>query len=918
MLEFNIKSAIHKKVIILILSLAALFIIALNILKNSETEKVKMLLKDEKNEHAVLLENSVRKLGEGLGAFTDDYSRWDEMLKFMKNHQDKWAETNIDAAFPTFNLQAFWLYDRRFQLKYSKITLKAPLTEILPVHEKKFREFIYSNPFCHFYAKTPVGILEISGTPVQPTDDLSRKSRPQGYLFAGRLWSQKQLQEISALISDNLSIEEAGSQTKGQGRNNDYLFIENSKKLPGWDKKAVAIIKARKEYPIYQKVISWACYQYLSMIIFTFVMLLCISVFLFYTVSHPLSAISGGLRTGAMGFLDKLKKRKDEFGELALLMEEFYKQKQILENEITNRENAESELRKIKDGLEVSVVKRTVELASVNKLLEREIEERKRVEKRLQDFHKRLTGAFFGNPDPINISRLSDGMVIDTNESFCRLTGYSKEELLGKSTLQLNLWVRPREREEMVERLLSNETVSNLETEFKTKEGSIKAVSISIAKMEYAEEKTLLFLIRDVTERKRAESDLLEYKQQLEGQIEQRNNKLCELNRSLSEQIGKVEKADTEMTDLLIFFKALLDTIPIPILIQDVNNRYTDCNYIAEEFFGMQKKELIESLSGGSSLISENNNGFRLTDSKSLNDRTIQKLESNVILPDGETRNVIIYRSLYKRKNDQPGGIITVIFDITERKKNEVKLLKTLEKEKELNDLKSRFISTASHQFRTPLATIQSSTDLLEMFGRKWPAEKCNEQLAIIQHQIQQMLELLNDVLTVSRAEAGKMEFQPSYYNLRQLCSTAINEAKSSANEFHSFTFNYKVSKENFYLDRKLMKYILSNLLGNAVKYTIKTGEIRLTVEKEGASLVIKVSDEGIGIPAKDMINLFEPFFRAENACNLPGTGLGLSIVKRSVELHGGEILCSSNVGEGTTFRVILPVKDYQGETESK
>ncbi|MGE5682465.1 MAG: CHASE4 domain-containing protein, partial [Bacillota bacterium] len=146
MLEFNIKSTIHKKVIFLLLSLAALFIIALNILKDSETEKVKMLLKDEENEHATLLENSVRKLGEGLYTFTDDYSRWDEMMMFMKNHQDKWAEINIYAAFPTFNIQAFWLYDKNFQLKYSKNTLKGTLSEILPVYDRKFREFIKANP----------------------------------------------------------------------------------------------------------------------------------------------------------------------------------------------------------------------------------------------------------------------------------------------------------------------------------------------------------------------------------------------------------------------------------------------------------------------------------------------------------------------------------------------------------------------------------------------------------------------------------------------------------------------------------------------------------------------------------------------------------------------------------------------------
>lgn len=912
MWKSEIKNKIHIKVLTLLLCLAAIFISALLILKNFENEKVQMLINDEKNEHAALLENSVEKLGEGLFSFADDYSRWDEMVRFIKTPEHNWARINIEAAFPIFNLQVVWVFDDNFMLKYNKSVLKNNYTGLLPVSNGEFRNLFKSNSLCHFYMKTPDGILEVCGAPVQPTGDLSRKTRPQGYLFAGRIWSQKHLREISALIKDSIRIYDAGNKISNPA-GNEHFFLENSKKLLSWDNKVTAVVTARKAYNILRKVYGWADVQYLSVILFTVVLLLCISVFLFFTVNYPLSVITKSLRTGSMGFLKKIKRRKDEFGELACLMEEFYSQKQTLETEIENRHTAEAELRKMKDELEARVINRTTELAEVNKQLEQEIIERNKARLELQQFHQRLTSAYFANPDSINISRLNDGLIIDANESFCRLTGFGKVELLGKTSLQLDLWVRPPDRVKLMERLLSDNSISSFETDFMSKDKTLKAVSISAAIMEYGEEKAIIFMIRDISGRKRMETELIEYKLQLEGLVAQRTDKLNELNKSLEEQLEKAEKTDSQITDLIIFFKALLDTIPIPMLIQDVNNTYTECNQAAEIFFGMPKSELIELLTSSNPLTP--GSSPNQTDARFLKDKAIQKFESKVILPGGRIRNVVIYRSAYKKNNQQPGGIITAVFDITDRKESEVKLLYNLEKEKELNELKSRFISTASHQFRTPLAIIQSSTDLLEMFGRKWKVEQYSEQLSIIQNQIRQMTELLNDVLTVSKAEMGKVEFRPSTLDLYQMCLDSFNAAKAIGREYHTFVFNYKLNQKNACLDRKLLVYILNNLLSNAVKYTVKKGEIRLEVAKEEGFLMLEVSDQGIGIPSKDMLNLFEPFHRSDNTCDLPGTGLGLSIVKKAVELHEGRIICNSSVDKGTTFKVLLPLIDPEQET---
>ncbi|MDP4192164.1 MAG: ATP-binding protein [Bacteroidota bacterium] len=628
-----------------------------------------------------------------------------------------------------------------------------------------------------------------------------------------------------------------------------------------------------------------------------------------------LTSIKNKLKTKLTGPLRRIQKGKNEASsELVKLTLEFNKQKLALENEIISKEKAEAELREIKNRLEDLVEKRTFELACVNNKLEKEIQERKNAEAALYCFHKKLTSSFFKNPESINISRLSDGLILDGNESFSRLFGFGVQELIGKSLVGLNLWCNPKDRERLVEQLLSNKAIRNFEADFLTKNKDKKTLSISAEIVEYGEDKAIVFAMRDITEKKITEIELIRYKNQLEDLIAKRTERLDELNNSLSEQIERAEKADNKVTDQIIFFKALLDTIPIPILIQGINKQFTECNSAAEEFLGISKEELLtdsnEYHSENPMTSEEKQESGSSENAKLLADGITQSFESKVIIKNGQIRNVVIYKSLFKRGDDQPGGTITAIFDISERKKIENELVRTLQKEKELGELKTRFVSTASHQFRTPLATIQSSSDLLKMYGRRWPEDKYYEQLNIIEAQIEQMTELLNDVLTISRTESGTTEFAPQNFDFYEACLTAFNYAKSQGKEYHSFVFNYDLDKRQLCLDKKLVKFILDNLLCNAVKYTIEAGQISLYVTMDNSNVIVEVKDQGIGISKEDLSHLFEPFHRGENVCNITGTGLGLSIVRRSVELHGGEIMCKSELKKGTDFVIILPIVD--------
>ncbi len=264
--------------------------------------------------------------------------------------------------------------------------------------------------------------------------------------------------------------------------------------------------------------------------------------------------------------------------------------------------------------------------------------------------------------------------------------------------------------------------------------------------------------------------------------------------------------------------------------------------------------------------------------------------------------------------------VVAIVRNITERKQAEDELRETLKKEKELNELKSRFISTASHEFRTPLTTILGSTELLKYYSHSWSEEKKLVHFERIYSQVKHMTQMLDDVLVVSKAEAGKLEFNPSPMNVIQFCRCLVEELQLSAGRQHTIIFTPQgldIDKErevggspctSAFLDQKLLWQMLSNLLSNAIKYSPDGSTIQFILTCLDSHVEIQIQDQGIGIPDKDQPRLFEAFHRATNVSKVPGTGLGLVIVKNAVDLHGGSITVNSQVGVGTTFTLMLPL----------
>jgi signal transduction histidine kinase len=251
--------------------------------------------------------------------------------------------------------------------------------------------------------------------------------------------------------------------------------------------------------------------------------------------------------------------------------------------------------------------------------------------------------------------------------------------------------------------------------------------------------------------------------------------------------------------------------------------------------------------------------------------------------------------------------VMAIVRDITERKRAEEDIRKALEKEKELGELKSRFVTMASHEFRTPLATILSSTELLEHYSHKWGEEKKLKHLQRIQAAVKHMTELLNDVLVIGKAEAGKLEFQPTPLELAQFCRELVEEMQLPAGS-HTIAFRTQGQCTTACMDEKLLRHILSNLLSNAIKYSPQCGTVHFDLVCEQGKAVFRIKDDGIGIPVTEQAQLFNSFHRASNVGTISGTGLGLAIVKKSVDLHGGNIKVDSEVGFGTTFTATLPL----------
>jgi PAS domain S-box-containing protein len=274
--------------------------------------------------------------------------------------------------------------------------------------------------------------------------------------------------------------------------------------------------------------------------------------------------------------------------------------------------------------------------------------------------------------------------------------------------------------------------------------------------------------------------------------------------------------------------------------------------------------------------------------------------------------NIYLINAVGLHNNDgKIEEILMVEQNITRKKKAEEDMQRALEKEKQLNELKSRFVSMASHEFRTPLSTILSSSSLVEKYLAKAdddPAtikENTNRHLKRIKSSVGNLTSILNDFLSLDKLEQGKVEVKPTHFEIDKFAEELIEEIQPTLKKGQKIIYTH-TGKADVYIDRQMLKNILYNLISNASKYSEEDFVIEFTTSFDKTGLTLSVTDYGMGIPDSDQVHLFERFFRGKNVTNIQGTGLGLNIVKRYSDLINGEVTFNSKEGKGTTFNLTI------------
>lgn len=260
-------------------------------------------------------------------------------------------------------------------------------------------------------------------------------------------------------------------------------------------------------------------------------------------------------------------------------------------------------------------------------------------------------------------------------------------------------------------------------------------------------------------------------------------------------------------------------------------------------------------------------------------------------------------------------AVVLTLKDITKHKEAEAEINKALAKQREINEVKARLLSIVSHEIRNPLTNIFSSAELLTNYAQNWDEQRKKQQLQHIQASVKQINNLFNDLLLVSKAEAGKLQVNPALLDLENFSRQLVEQMQSSVGNKHTLTFSIEGKHTSACLDEKLLWSILTNLLSNAIKYSPAGSNIEFNLICQGREAVFQVKDTGIGIPKKDREQLFDWFRRGSNVGKVEGIGLGLSIVKQCVDLHNGNIVVESEEGMGTRITVSLPLRQMRSRS---
>lgn len=529
----------------------------------------------------------------------------------------------------------------------------------------------------------------------------------------------------------------------------------------------------------------------------------------------------------------------------------------------------------------------------------------------------------------------SNGLVVNFNKYAEQLFGYQKEEVIRKP---VELLIPHGKRvAHIAHRTNFNEHPTNRvmgaasELFAKRKDDSVFPVEISLSHFNNDSQLFVIAFIIDITVRKQNEDLLKEQKNQVLQFAEQTKRLNAELEKKiedrtkmLKETLEALETTQQETTKALNFQKAILNHAGACIIATDVHGVVQLFNSTAEEYLGYSKSEVIDQVNVVQfHLASEIQSkaaafsrelgkivtpDFNVLSAKSMDDLPNEH-EWTYVRKGGTTFTVSLNVTTLRDAQNTISGFLGVAVDISEIKNYQNSLQVALEKEKQLGDLKSRFVTMASHEFRTPLSTILSSVSLIDKYTSVEDLEKREKHVKRIKSAVGNMKDILEDFLSLGKMEEGKIQLNPELLTpaeLRDELEAVIQEMQRLTKPSQQITHTFTVT-EDCNVDRKMLRHIMTNLISNAIKFSPEGSSVDVSCENKKNELTFTIQDTGIGISEADQKHLFERFFRAENASNIQGTGLGLHIISRYLDLVNGHIELASKLNKGSTFIVHIP-----------
>ena len=541
--------------------------------------------------------------------------------------------------------------------------------------------------------------------------------------------------------------------------------------------------------------------------------------------------------------------------------------------------------------------------------LVRDITERKQAENALRESEKKFRTLFRLIPVGISVSVFHDGTLLEVNETFLRIAGYTRDELIGKTSTELRFWVSPAGRAQFIEPLRQQGFVRDLAIEVRTKSGTILQTLFSSEIMKIGKQQCLISAFMDISELKRIEQELRSYQKKLEELVEERTLKL-------QHEIESRKRTELSLRESEEKYRLIAENATDVIWTTDNTGRFTYISpsiqrlsgYTAEEVMQLTVQQCLTKSSW--ELISN------LLQKEQTEKQGTLRFEVEQMCKNGSTVWVeVIVERFYDHMGEHIGSL-GISRDIRQRKQMEKALQQAKEAAEAANSAKSMFLSSMSHELRTPLNAILGFAQLLSREPALSDVQR--EYLGIINRSGEHLLKLINDVLDMSKIEAGRMTVKHDLFDLWRML-TEIEEMiriRAKQRDLQFYVERSPGLPRSIVTDESKLRQILINLLGNAVKFT-EQGHIVLTVKEltvasAGAedfalqpstvTLQFSIADTGPGIAADELSAIFTPFHQASGAREKEGSGLGLALSLKFVQLLGGDIQVQSEVGQGSHF----------------